>query len=124
MAAPALLAAKKSLNVPDQLKLLGGGRFEIVKLNQLVVGRVTLPPGWRWSKAVGPIIHKKSCQAHHLEYIVSGRMQVRLDDGTELDLGPGDVAVIPPGHDNWVVGDEPCVLVDFAGMKEYASKEY
>jgi len=115
---------RKSLNVPDQLRIFGGGRFEIVKLDEMVLGRVTLMPGWRWSKDVGPAMKRDSCRAHHVEYIISGRMRVRMDDGTEIELASGDVAMIPPGHDNWVVGDQPCTFVDFTGMKEYARTAY
>ena len=98
------------------------GRVEIVTLAGGNVGRGTFEPGWRWSEHVKPIAGTESCQSHHMGYCVSGRMGVRMDDGTEKEIGPGDVIVIPPGHDAWVVGDEPCVQVDFTGMKTYAKK--
>jgi quercetin dioxygenase-like cupin family protein len=64
-----------------------------------------------------------SCQASHTSYIISGRIKTRMDDGTEIEGGPGNTAVIPPGHNSWVVGDEPCIMIDFTGMKNFAKKE-
>jgi len=98
------------------------GRVEIVKLAGGTVGRGTFEPGWRWSEHVKPIAGTESCQSSHMGSCVSGRMVVRMDDGTETEIGPGDVFVIPPGHDAWVVGDEPCVQIDFTGMETYAKK--
>ncbi|MFP5451208.1 MAG: cupin domain-containing protein [Thermoleophilia bacterium] len=96
------------------------GHADIVRLGDRIVGRGTFEPGWRWSEHVKPIVGTDSCQALHLGYCVSGRMAVRMNDGTEKEVGPGDVLVIPPGHDAWVVGDEPCVQIDFTGMDTYA----
>ena len=98
------------------------GRVEIVNIGGGVVGKATFEPGWRWSEHVKPIAGTDSCQAAHLGYVLSGRQAVRMDDGTELEYGPGDVVSIPPGHDAWVVGGEPCVVLDFAGMAEYAKR--
>jgi quercetin dioxygenase-like cupin family protein len=80
----------------------------------------TFEPGWRWSEHVKPIAKTDSCQATHLMYCISGRMHVRMDDGTEQEIGPGDLAAIPSGHDAWIVGDEPCVAVDWGGSANYA----
>ena len=80
----------------------------------VTVGRAKLEPGWRWSNDVKPIAGTTSCQVHHKGYVVSGRLHVVMDDGTEADLGPGDAHEVPPGHDAWVVGDEPYVGVDFS----------
>jgi len=96
------------------------GQVEIVKVGDGVVGKATFEPGWRWSEHVKPIAGTESCQAAHLGYVLSGRQTAVMDDGSELDFGPGDVVAIPPGHDAWVVGDEACVVLDFAGMGEYA----
>ncbi len=98
------------------------GRVEIVKLAGGIVGRGTFEPGYRWSEHVKPIAGTEICQAPHMGYCISGRMVVRMDDGTEKEIGSGDVLVIPLGHDAWVVGDEPCVQVDFTGMEIYAKK--
>jgi len=76
----------------------------------LLVG--TFEPGWRFSVDVGPIVGTTSCQTHHLGYALSGRMRVQMEDGTEVDIGPGDLFDLPAGHDAWVLGDEPCVMVD------------
>lgn len=83
-------------------------------------GRGILEPGWSWEKCVKPIVKTDSCQAPHTQYIVSGRMRVVMDDGTEEEVGPGDAAVVPPGHNAWVVGNEPVVAIDFTGLKDYA----
>jgi quercetin dioxygenase-like cupin family protein len=84
------------------------------------LGEVRFEPGWSWEKCVKPIVKTNSCEAPHTAYIVSGRIKVVMDDGSEVEAGPGDAAIIPPGHNAWVVGDEPCVMIDFTGAKEYA----
>jgi quercetin dioxygenase-like cupin family protein len=100
----------------------GKGWVDVLRLGAGTVGRGTFEPGWQWSEHVKPIAATESCQSAHLAYCVSGRMAVRMDDGTKMEIGPGDVAVIPPGHDAWVVGNEPCVQVDFSGMENYAKQ--
>ena len=115
-------ALAKSLSTPDEVRTFDKGKVEIVNLGDVTIGRGTLEPGWSWSKCVKPLAGTNSCQAPHTSYIISGRMKVRMDDGTEFEGGPGDTAVIPPGHDAWVVGDEPCVSIDFTGMKDFAKK--
>jgi quercetin dioxygenase-like cupin family protein len=112
---------KKNFASPDEVRPMAGkGQIEIVKLGDGVVGKATFEPGWRWSTHVKPIAGTESCQATHLGYVISGHQKVALDNGSELELGPGDVFAIPPGHDGWVVGDEPLVMVDFAGMEHFA----
>lgn len=113
---------KKSFSSPDEVRPMGGkGQVEIINLGDgVVVGKATFEPGWRWSEHVKPIAGTNSCQAAHLGFVLSGRQRVTMDDGTELEFGPGDVVAIPPGHDGEVVGDEPCVVLDFAGMGRYA----
>lgn len=98
----------------------GKGIVELVRVGDGVIGRATFEPGWRWSEHVRPLAGTDSCQVAHIGYVVSGRQRVIMDDGTELEFGPGDVVAIPPGHDADVVGDEPCVVIDFAGMEHYA----
>ena len=83
-------------------------------------GRGTFQPGWHWSESVKPTAKTESCEAPHYQYQVSGVMRVRMDDGTEFDTKAGDVCMLPPGHDAWVVGNEPVVVVDFQGMADYA----
>lgn len=102
------------------VRLIPNGRIEVVQLDDRVVGRMTYEPGWRWSVDVKPIAGTQSCQFHHLGVTTSGRLRVEMQDGVELEIGPGEVFEIPPGHDAWVVGDEPWVSVDFEAMRAYA----
>jgi quercetin dioxygenase-like cupin family protein len=106
----------------DTRPFVDKGSVTVVGLGEGTVGLLRCEPGWRWSEHVKPLAGTASCQASHLSYCVSGRMRVRMDDGTEREVGPGQVVVIPPGHDAWVVGDEPCVQVDFTGMADYAKE--
>jgi len=112
----------KSTNTPDETRTFEKGKLELVKIGETTVGRAVFQPGWRWSTHVKPIAKTKSCEAPHLQYQVSGILHVLMDDGTERDLKAGDVALIPPGHDGWVVGNEPVVAVDFQGMVDYAKQ--
>jgi hypothetical protein len=112
----------KSFSNPDEIRTFEKGKVEILNLGYVVIGRATLEPGWSWSKCVKPLVNTNSCQAPHTSCIISGRMKVKMDDGTEVEGGPGDTAVIPPGHDAWVVGDEPCISIDFTGMADFAKK--
>ncbi len=95
------------------------GRIDVVELDDAVVGRMTYEPGWRWSVDVRPIAGTDTCQYHHLGLSLSGRLRAQMADGAELEIAPGDVFEIPPGHDAWVVGDEPWVSVDFESMRTY-----
>lgn len=96
------------------------GRVEIVELDDRVIARHIWQPGWRWSIDVKPIVGTNSCQSHHVGICISGRSRIQMADGVELEIGPGEVLEIPPGHDAWVVGDEPFVLIDFAAMRGFA----
>ena len=112
---------KKSLDYsPDETRTFDKGKIELANLGDVVVGRSTFEPGWSWEKCVKPLVKTDSCQAPHTMYVISGRMKVRMDDGTETETGPGDTAVVPPGHNAWVVGNEPCIAIDFTGAKDYA----
>jgi quercetin dioxygenase-like cupin family protein len=113
---------KKSLDAAEEVRQFqdGKGQLELVDLANGGVGRATFQPGWQWSKHVKPMAKTDSCQSAHLGYYVSGRMKVVMDDGQEEEFGPGDYAVIPPGHDAWIVGDEPCVVIDWQGFADYA----
>ena len=113
----------KKMSQPDEKRTFEKGQVELVTLGDVTFGRLTFQPGWKWSTCVKPLAKTESCKASHLEYHVSGRLHVRMDDGTEQEFGPGEVALIPPGHDAWVVGNEPVVAIDISGMKEYGKSK-
>jgi hypothetical protein len=110
----------KSFAQPDETRTFPLGRLELVVLGGVTFGRGIFQPGWRWSTSVKPLVNTKSCEAPHLQYHISGRLRVLMDDGSEMEFGPGDVSCLPPGHDAWVVGDEPVVVIDITGMGQYA----
>ncbi|AZP21899.1 cupin domain-containing protein [Streptomyces aquilus] len=112
----------KTLDKPDERRDFPRGHLEAVHLTGLDFAVGTFEPGWRWSESVAPLAGTTSCEVHHNGYVVQGRMHVVMDGGGETEVGPGDVFVISPGHDAWVVGDEQCVVYDFAGSmaNEYA----
>ena len=115
-------AEKKNMDKPDETRKFEKGKVEILNLPGGTVGRYHFEPGWKWSEHVKPIAGTDLCQAEHHTYQISGRIHIRMADGTEFEQGPGDVAIIPAGHDGWVVGNEPCTGVDWAGMANYAKK--
>jgi len=112
--------AHKSFDNPDEIREFPKGRADILKIGDSEVGRYTVQPGWRWSEDIMPIAKTPSCQASHFQYHVSGRLAVLMDDGTELVAGPGDITYLPAGHDAWVIGDEPVVVVDWFGTSTFA----
>lgn len=105
---------------PDEVRTFPHGKAEIVRIGGGEVGRLVFEPGWRWSNDVKPIAGTKSCEAPHFQYHVSGQLGIRMDDGTEMVAGPGDITSLPKGHDAWVVGDEPVVVIDWYGASNYA----
>ncbi|MDD5731055.1 MAG: cupin domain-containing protein [Candidatus Omnitrophica bacterium] len=109
----------KSFNSPDEIRTFDRGRLELLKIGGAIVGRAVFEPGWKWSKSLKPVVKTKSCNAPHFQYHVSGTLKVQMEDGTEKELKAGDVSLLPPGHDAWVVGEEPVVVVDFQGMSVY-----
>jgi hypothetical protein len=112
----------KSFNTPDETRTFDKGKVDLLKLSGGVVGLGVLQPGWKWSECVKPIAKTDLCEAPHSQYTVSGRLHIVMADGKEFELGPGDVGIIPPGHDAWVVGNEPYVGVDWSGMEHYAER--
>jgi class 3 adenylate cyclase len=110
---------RRRFNEASDVRVIPRGRIDVVELDDTVVGRMTYEPGWRWSVDVRPIAGTDTCQYHHLGITLSGRLRAQMPDGTELEVGPGDVFEIPPGHDAWVVGDEPWVSVDFEAMRTF-----
>lgn len=107
----------KNLGTPDETVSFPKGSASTVTLGELVIGRVVQEPGWRWSEHIRPIAGTASCQFHHIGVAISGFSRVRMDDGTELELRPGDAFDIPPGHDAWVIGDEQAVAVIWGGWR-------
>jgi class 3 adenylate cyclase len=107
----------KNLSAPDETLSLEKGSASTVRVGELVVGRLVLEPGWRWSKHVRPIVGTTSCQFHHVGFTLSGAMDGRMDDGTEFAVRSGDIFDVPPGHDNWVIGNEPMVAILWGGWR-------
>jgi len=110
----------RSFAAPDETRAFPNGRAEILRVGDAEVGRMVFEPGWRWSTDLRPIAGTDSCLAPHFQYHVTGRLAIRMDDGTEFIAGPGDVTSLPSGHDAWVVGDEPVTVVDWFGASNYA----
>ena len=114
------MAINKSLDSPEETRNMEKGKVEVVDVGGLQVMRATFQPGWKWSECVKPIAGTDSCQVAHLIYTVSGKMVVRMDDGSELEIKQGNVTSIPAGHDAWIVGEEPYIGIDFQGAAQYA----
>jgi hypothetical protein len=110
----------RSLDRPDETRSFDHGDLAVVTIAGATIGRAVFDPGWKGSNDVKPAAGTTSCEAAHTGYLVSGRLHVLMDDGDEGEAGPGDAFVISPGHDAWVVGDEPCVLLDWSGSADYA----
>ena len=104
---------KKSFDAPEEIRSVHKGKIEAVDLGGVEIRRVIHEPGWRWSECVKPTVGTDSCQVGHLIHVLSGRILVRMDDGSEAEFGPGDVGSIPPGHDAWTLGNEPFISIDF-----------
>jgi hypothetical protein len=113
---------QRNFSQPEETRTFEKGKVEVVSLGGFTFGRAVFEPGWRWSTCVQPIAKTKSCEAPHLNLHLAGRLHIVMDDGTEREFGPGEIGEIPPGHDAWVVGDEPVVLIDISGMESYAKK--
>lgn len=109
----------KAFSSPDETRTFDKGMVELIEINGRTVGRATLQPGWRWSESVRPLAKTKSCEAPHFQYHLSGTLHIKADDGAERDVSAGEVSMLEGGHDAWVVGDTPVVLIDFQGMVDY-----
>jgi len=110
----------KSLENPDEVRPTPFGHIDIYNLDDLVIGRMVFEPGWHWMEHVQPMAGTSLCQYHHVGVCIAGRLANRLEDGTSIEIGPGMVYEIPPGHDGWVIGDEPWVAYDVAGVRSFA----
>src|ERR1700686_5520847 len=111
----------KRFEEPDEVRVFEKGRFELVAIGGMTIGRATYEPGWKWSVHVGAALGKTSCDVEHVGIVVSGRATAAMDDGRVFEMKAGDVFYIAPGHDSWVVGDEPYVSIHLMGADAYAS---
>ena len=114
------VAERKTFDHPDETRTFEKGSLDLVDVAGAQIGRLVLEPGWRWSDHVKPLAGTEWCEAPHFQYHVSGTLRIQMADGTELDAVAGDVTALPSGHDAWVVGDEPAVVVDWWGATDYA----
>jgi hypothetical protein len=110
---------RKGFNAPDEVRRFPNGEMKVVTLDEMSIALFSLESGWRWSKDVAPTAGTSFCRHRHVGYVISGALKTRMDDGTETTIAVGDVYEIPPGHDAWVVGDEPYEAVEFASAHDY-----
>ena len=120
---PQSAAVRKNFDAADETRTASKTKVDVVDLGGVTAMRGTFEPGWKWSECVKPVAGTESCQVAHLGYVAAGRMAIRMDDGAEVEYGPGDVGVIPPGHEAWVVGEDACVFIDFQGGEAYAKPQ-
>src|SRR4249919_3288076 len=113
----------KRFEHPDEVRTFDKGKFELVQLGGMTIGRATYQPGWKWSVDVGAALGQASCQVEHVGMVVSGWATAAMDNGDVIEMRPGDIFYIPPGHDSWVVGDTPYVSLHFLGAEHYADKD-
>lgn len=107
---------------PDEVREFTKGKFEIVRIGSMTIGRASYEPGWKWSEHVGAATGATSCEVEHVGLVISGSAACRMNDGRHYEMKPGDLFYIGPGHDSWVVGDEPYVSLHFLGAEHYAAK--
>jgi quercetin dioxygenase-like cupin family protein len=113
----------KSFDQPDEIRTFEKGKFELVKISGMTLGRATYEPGWKWSVHVGRSLGAKSCSVEHVGMVLSGRATAAMDDGRVIEMKAGDIFYIAPGHDSWVIGDEPYISLHLMGASEYASRK-
>ncbi|HEY2834540.1 MAG TPA: cupin domain-containing protein [Sporichthyaceae bacterium] len=113
-------AEQRNFSTPDETRAFERGALDLMKIAGSEIGRLTLQPGWRWSDHVKPLAGTELCEAPHFQYHVQGTLRIRMHDGSEFDAVAGDVTALPHGHDAWVVGEEPVVVVDWWGASNYA----
>jgi|SRR5579863_8862927 len=111
----------KRFETPDELRTFDKGRFELIHIAGMTLGRATYEPGWKWSEHVGKALGKKSCDVEHIGVVLSGCATAAMDDGRVIEMKPGDIFYIAPGHDSWVVGDERYVSLHLMGAGDYAA---
>ena len=113
----------KRFDRPDEVREFPKGRFELVTLGGMTIGRATYQPGWKWSVDVGAALGQSSCHVEHVGMVVGGCATAAMDSGEVIEMRPGDIFYIPPGHDSWVVGNEPYVSLHFLGAADYAANK-
>jgi quercetin dioxygenase-like cupin family protein len=113
----------KRFDKPDEVRTFDKGKFEVVRIAGMTIGRATYEPGWRWSVHVGQALGRKSCGVEHVGIVISGRATAAMDDGRVVEMKAGDIFYIAPGHDSWVVGEEPYVSLHLMGANDYASHQ-
>ncbi len=113
---------RKQAEHPDESRAFPKGKLDVFHLGGTQVGIAAFQPGWKWSECVQPIAKTHSCETRHLGYVVRGRIKIVMDDGSEAEFGPGDLMACEPGHDAWVIGSEPCEIVDFLAAPTYARR--
>jgi hypothetical protein len=118
-------ARRKSFSTPDETRTPDKTVLELVDLGSVKAARLTVQPGWTWSSCIKPVVGTDSCQANHVGPVVSGRLGIKHNDGSEMEISAGDAYVCEPGHDAWVIGDEPCVMLEFdaSAAASYAKEE-
>jgi mannose-6-phosphate isomerase-like protein (cupin superfamily) len=112
----------KRFENPDETRTFPKGKFELVRIGGMSIGRATYAPGWRWSADVGAATGAKMCEVEHVGMVISGCSTAAMADGRVIEMRAGDVFYVPPGHDSWVVGDEPYISLHFLGTEAYAAK--
>jgi quercetin dioxygenase-like cupin family protein len=110
----------KRFEQPDEVRTFEKGKFEVMRIGGMTIGRATYEPGWKWSVHVGRAAGTKSCAVEHVGLVLSGRATAAMDDGRVIEMKPGDIFYIAPGHDSWVVGEAPYVSLHLMGASEYA----
>jgi quercetin dioxygenase-like cupin family protein len=111
----------KRFEMPDEVRVFEKGKFELLHIGGMTIGRATYEPGWRWSNHVGPLMGKKTCEVAHVGVVLAGRATAAMNDGRVVEMKAGDAFEIAPGHDSWVVGDEPYISLHLTGAAEYAN---
>ena len=111
----------KRFEEPDEVRVFEKGKFELVHVGGMTIGRASYEPGWKWSVHVGAATGAQSCQVEHVGMVLSGRATAAMEDGRVIEMKAGDLFYISPGHDSWVVGEEPYVSLHFMGAERYAS---
>ncbi len=112
---------KKSINSPDETRTFVKGKLDLTKIGDTTIGNIYLEPGWSWEKCIKPLVKSESCQASHTLYVISSRIRFKMNDGNEEEYGPGDLAYIPPGHNAWVVGNDPFKGMEFGTLDLFHS---